>query len=501
MTRHLTSGPILARSAAWNLAGQITPVLIALCAIPPLVRGLGLDRFGVLSLAWTVVGYFSLFDLGLGWALTRVLSERLSMGREEEIPALVWTSLAFLVGLGLAGALIVGLLAPVLVHAALRVPASLEPETLRAFQIIACSIPAVIAGAGLSGVLAAQQRFALINAVRVPLAAISYLGPLAVLPYSTSLVPVVSVLVAARFIGFVATLALCLRVVPSLRHGVRLIPSQLVPVLRFGGWIAVTNLVSPLMVNLDRFLIGALLTLAAVSYYATAFDLVSRIWLLSSPVVVVLFPALAASYPVDRLRTARLFQNGMRFVFSVLFPSALAIATLAPQGLRLWLGPEFAAHGTRVLQILAIGAFINGLAHLALAVVQGVGRPEWAARLHLIELPLYLGGAWWLIRVRGIEGAAIAWVARAAIDAILFLAKACWLLEVRRPAIRRGAALLAGALAAFPMGCLLGPLPLKAVFLVFVLGAHALLAWRYVVQPGRDLLRLGSTPRTDTREP
>ena len=66
----------------WSFAGQMAPALIALLAIPPLLRGLGIDRFGVLSLAWTVVGYFSLFDLGLGWALTRVLSERLSTGRE-----------------------------------------------------------------------------------------------------------------------------------------------------------------------------------------------------------------------------------------------------------------------------------------------------------------------------------------------------------------------------------------------------------------------------------
>jgi O-antigen/teichoic acid export membrane protein len=488
VTRHLTSGPVLARSTLWSFAGQLAPALIALFAVPPLLRGLGIDRFGVLSLAWTVVGYFGLFDLGLGWALTRVLSERLSTGREEELPGLIWTSLALLVGLGLVGAICLALLSPLLVHVLLRVPAPMVSETLSAFRIIACALPAVIGGAGLTGVLAAHQRFGMISAVRIPLAALSYLGPLIVLAFSTSLVPLVSVIVATRYVGSGVTLALCLRVVRGLRRVVQPRLALLAPLLRLGGWITVTNLVGPLMVNLDRFLIGALLTLAAVSYYATPFDLVSRIWLLSGPVVAVLFPALASSHAVDRPRAARLFQHGLRFVFAVLFPSALAIATLAPQGLRLWLGPEFAAQSTRPLQILAVGMFVNGLAHLALAVVQGVGRPSWAGRLHLVELPLYLAGAWWLVRTRGIEGAAIAWTVRATIDSVALLAKACSLLEIERVAVRRAVWVLAGAMIAFPLGCLLGPLSLKAAFLAVVLGVHTVFVWRYVVEPGRDVM-------------
>ena len=65
----------------WNLLGNGTPMLAALFAIPILIDGLGLERFGVLTLSWMVVGYFSLFDLGLGRALTKLVAEKL--GREE----------------------------------------------------------------------------------------------------------------------------------------------------------------------------------------------------------------------------------------------------------------------------------------------------------------------------------------------------------------------------------------------------------------------------------
>ena len=65
----------LARNAVWNLLSLVAPMLVALGAIPALIRTLGADRFGILTLAWMLIGYCSLFDLGLGRALTKLVSE------------------------------------------------------------------------------------------------------------------------------------------------------------------------------------------------------------------------------------------------------------------------------------------------------------------------------------------------------------------------------------------------------------------------------------------
>ena len=53
------------RNVLWSLAGTGLPLIVAAASIPSLIAALGTTRFGVLSLAWIVVGYFSLFDLGL----------------------------------------------------------------------------------------------------------------------------------------------------------------------------------------------------------------------------------------------------------------------------------------------------------------------------------------------------------------------------------------------------------------------------------------------------
>ena len=90
----LTNRNLLARNTVWNLVGHLIPLIVAIFAIPPLIRILGTDRFGVLALAWVIIGYFSLFDLGLGRALTQLVAGKLGADQEEEIPALVWTGLA-----------------------------------------------------------------------------------------------------------------------------------------------------------------------------------------------------------------------------------------------------------------------------------------------------------------------------------------------------------------------------------------------------------------------
>src|SRR5260370_39194151 len=199
---HLTSGRLLARNTIWNLVGSGAPMLVAVFCIPILIRGLGTDRFGVLTLAWALIGYASLFDLGLGRALTQLVAKKLGAGEEREIRSLAWTSLLLMLLLGFVGAAAVFLISPWLAGRGLNVPAALQGETLQAFRLLGLSLPFVVTTAGLRGLLEAHQRFGLINALRIPMGVFTFAGPLLALPFSQSLVPVVATLVAGRSVAW-----------------------------------------------------------------------------------------------------------------------------------------------------------------------------------------------------------------------------------------------------------------------------------------------------------
>jgi len=480
---HLTSGRLLARNTVWNLVGYGAPMAVAVFSIPILIRELGKERFGILTLAWALIGYASLFDLGLGRALTQFVAKELGTGENREVLSLAWTSLLLMLLLGILGAVVVGSLSPWLVHRALDVPAALQSETLRSFDLLALSIPLVICTAGLRGLLEAHQRFGLVNALRVPLGVFTFVGPLLVLPFSRSLVPVVATLIVVRVAVWAAHFLVCLRVLPELRRSVAWERSAVGPMLRFGGWMTVTNVVSPLLVTLDRFFIGALVSMTAVAYYATPYEVVTKFLFLPGALMGVMFPAFTASFVQDRERTALLFGRSVKSLLLVSFPVMLCTVALAKDGLNLWLGPEFAQHSFRVLQFLAVGVFVNSLAQVPFALLQGVGRPDLTATLHLIELPLYLGLLWWLISTHGIEGAAIAWSARVAFDALFLFGLAKRFVPGKSPIRLQTALVVAVALGILALAPLLhGPI-VKGLFLLGTILCFALVMWFRILTP------------------
>jgi O-antigen/teichoic acid export membrane protein len=487
---HLTSGRLLARNTIWNLLGNGAPMLVAVFSIRILIQGLGKERFGVLTLAWALIGYASLFDLGLGRALTQLVAKKLGAGEDSEVPTLVWTSLILMLVLGLAGALVAVLLSPWLVHRALNVPVALQGETLRSFYLLGLSIPVVISTAGLRGLLEAHQRFGLINAMRIPMSVYSFASPLLVLPFSRSLFPVVTVLVVGRVIGWAAHLWVCLRVAPELRDRIAWHRPAVGPLLRFGGWMTVTNVVSPLMVTLDRFLIGALVSMTAVAYYATPYEVVTKLWLIPAALVPVMFPAFSASFEHDRSRTAVLYSRCVKYIFLALFPVVLLAVGLAQFGLTLWLGADFAQHSFRVLQWLAVGVLFNSLAQVPFALVQGAGRPDMTAKLHMAELPFYLLALWWLISSYGVEGAAIAWTVRVGVDALILFVMAKrslpgTALMTGRVTLMSVAALLSLTLAAIPHSLLA-----RALFVLVAILGFAFVSWFFILSPEERTLAL-----------
>jgi hypothetical protein len=146
------------RDLAWSFAGQCTPILAALFTIPILIRTLGTDRFGMLALAWTLVGYFNLFDLGMARALAQVVAEKRGQNDARAIPPLVWTTLLCTLGLGGIAALLLNLAAPWLVYRALKMPEDLRLESLQSLRLLSVCIPVVMGAAALRGVLEAHER-------------------------------------------------------------------------------------------------------------------------------------------------------------------------------------------------------------------------------------------------------------------------------------------------------------------------------------------------------
>ena len=269
--------------------------------------------------------------------------------------------------------------------------------------------------------LEAQQRFATLNLVRVPANVALFALPVAVLPFSESLIAIVAVLVISRYVVLgiylylaVTSLPTAGRWRPSWEH-VRLVAP-------FAGWTTLNNGVGLLMLGgyLDRFFITSLLSIKQAAYYATAFEVINRLWIFPAGLLSVVFPTFSA-LAEDERGLAAVHHRAIRYVWLLLVPLTIVVIAAAHPLLDVWVGASFADESTLVLQLLAIGLVINSLAQVAITLIQAVGRPDLAAKRHLLELPVYVALMLLVIPAGGIEAAAAVWLGWACVDAAIMI--------------------------------------------------------------------------------
>jgi O-antigen/teichoic acid export membrane protein len=452
----LTNDGLLRRNVLLNLIGWALPAAAALASIPLLARGLGPARFGLVVLAWSCVSIFSLFDFGLGRALTRVVAERLAAHDDAGIADLVWSASWVLLGLTLLLAIIGVGVAPTVVDRLLHVPPDVRDDAVGVVRLIALAIPPLAHGVALRGVLEAGQRFRMVNQLRVPLGIATYAGPLVALPLGASAHVAVGIIVAARIGYWLAHFFVLDGVAPGISRPRPVSGAALRELGSVGGWITVSNVVSPIIVQADRIAVATLFPIAASGWYGSAAEVATKQWLFTAALQPVFFSALSASIKPDPARAAELMERAARVTLLALLPAAMVLAAFAEPGLRAWIGPAYSPDAGPVLRWLTLAVYVNAVAQVPYSVLQGGIDARAPAILHLVELPLYLALLFWLAATLGVRGVAIAWFVRMSIDGIVLW----WMLyrrfDAARAVVWRIVRLAAACLAALTVAAVWG---------------------------------------------
>jgi len=394
------------------------PLVVAVFCIPVLIRELGDARFGLLTLIWAVVSYFGLFDLGLGRALTQQLAVALAGDDHKGVGPLVATATALMAVLGIFAGLLMALLAPWGVGLIQSVPD--QQEAINAVLLMALAMPAIILTSGFRGVLEARHAFGIINAIRLPMGLFTFLGPVVVvLNGSTRLDVVTGVLAAGRMVACAVHGWYAWRVLPDDHGRLSLRKTLLKPLCVSGGWLTLSNIISPFMGYVDRFIIGGVVSAAAVAYYTTPQEMILRLWILPGALTAVLFPAFAAKISKNDVQVQSMFIKAVKWLFLIIFPITLFIALFAPELLSLWVGEDFARQSAVLMRVFALGILINCLAHIPFTLIQSSGNPQVTALIHCVQFPLFIALVLWMTSEFGLLGAAIAWLIRMIVDSVL----------------------------------------------------------------------------------
>jgi O-antigen/teichoic acid export membrane protein len=457
----------ISRNASFNILGSVLPMFVTLATVPPYLKLIGDVRFGVLSLVWVFLGYFGLFEMGLGRATSKYIAQ-LKNDAGETRESVFWTALLVNLAVGSVGGLLLWAVASVTMPFWLKAGGDIQAEVARSMPWLAAAVPVATLTSVLVGALEGREEFGAINSQQIGATVVFQLVPLGIAAW---LGPRIDWLVAATVLTRVATnvplFVFCVRRVP-LRGMPRINREWVVRLWRFGIWITVSGIASPILTSLDRFVIGFAQGAQAVTYYAIPYGFASKLLVFPSSVSRALFPRFSAQ------QSSGATQMGVRAVLglaSILTPIVVMAIMATDPFFRLWIGPVAASRCVHAGELLLIGIWINALAYIPNGLLQAQGRPDLPAKFHVAEVLPFVAVLWVGTHFWGVTGAAAAWCIRAFGDAVLLFVAT----DILRATIVRLIPAIALTSFAFVTALLLGEHFLMRLLLFALLGVSSLL--------------------------
>lgn len=376
-----------------------------------------MERYGILGIAWLLLGYFGIFDLGLSRAAAHKIAQ---LGDED--PAgqarALWTCLAVVGCVTLLGDVLLYVAARAYFSSALNADAGLRGEILASLPLIMLALPMALFANVMMGALNGREQFGVTSFVNAGANIATQVLPLlAAVVWGPTLPVVIGASLAVRAGTFIV-LGLRCKAIILRGHRVEMRRDEALELLRFGGWVSLAGLVAPLLQVSDRLLLGWLIDAKAVAVYAIPSQIAQRANILALSVGSAVFPRLASLGRDER--SLLLVENVTRVSASIMTPAvAIGIVIMEPF-LKVWLGGALGYDAVLVGQLTLVGQWFASLSTGSVAFLQASGRPKTTALVTVLEVPPYMALLVALTLKFGLTGAAAAYAIRWGLEYLIF---------------------------------------------------------------------------------
>ena len=411
----------IAKNTAYGIGGAIIPLIVAIGTVPLYLHLVGNERYGALTIAWLFLGYFGLFDFGLGRATTQRIAALTHASRQERSDVF-WTAVVVNLGLGVVGAVVLYFAANYFFEEVFKVSDALRSEVVTSVPILALSVPVATLTGVVSGALVGRERFLAVSTANLVGNLLYMIFPL-IVAYLVS--PYLPLLIGAALLARVVALTLFFRGtwVHVIRGcAARFDRGQWRALTAFGGWVGLSAVVGPVMLMSDRFIIGSTLGALAVTIYSVPFQLASRFAIFPVSFANVMFPRLSAE--LDPVRARAMSVTATQSTGLIFLPPVIGAICVMRPFLQTWLGAMLDPQAVLIGQIALVGFWMNGIATVPFAMIQARGNSRYTALVHMAELLPYLAVLFALGSLFGLAGICAAFGIRCAADLLILDRKA-----------------------------------------------------------------------------
>ena len=398
---------------------------------PFVIRTLGQDGYGTWTLITAMTGYMSLLALGVPMACVRYLAQDVAEGDTQKMNETIGSCAGMYLLVG-GAAIVIGLVLTVLFRA-YEIPSTLRGEAPFAFAVMVVQVSAGFIGLLPEGIMFAHHDFVARNVIRVAAVVVRLVLTLAILSLRASLVLLASVQLATLIFDFSASMLVIRRRYPSVRVRLSYFHWPMVrKIFSFSMYVLLLSAGARLSFETDALVIGAVLGVAAIPFYAVANSLVVYLMDFTISIAAVVAP-MATKLNTEHRRSelVDMFLKWSKLSLSLTLAAGLFLVVLGPRFIGWWISADYEQPSGVVLQILMISSFaflpVRGV---ALPILMGLGKPRTPTLAFVgagvLNLVLSIG----LARPMGLAGVALGTAIPNVLFAGFVLASACRELEI-----------------------------------------------------------------------
>lgn len=411
-------GRQLIKGTAWSLTGQAITIVASAAIMPFVVRQLGPSRYGVLAFFNVLINYLAYADIGMGTASTRFAAQEECQRNPIRESEVIWTAvgLSTVVGLLVGTSIIAG--ATVVSDHILHVRSTLRTEAIIGLRIIGVAFLAKNIASVLNTPQLVRLRFDTYTAITYGAVLFQTASMPIILWLGGGLIAIAAMIAAINFLVLLMHFGVGAGLLPQLWPPRRISIETAKPLFAFGITLVFSQFPDLILTNAERISLTYFASVASLAYYSIAYTYASLsvlVALASAQVLVPMFSRLQSS--ADREHMQQLYCRSLGFLCLALGPAAVLLAVAAKPVLSIWAGPDYGQHSIAACYVLLVGLVFNGLANIPASLLVAANRIGLLARYRYFELPPYLIAVVLFTSRFGVVGAAIAWSARAIVDA------------------------------------------------------------------------------------
>lgn len=380
-------GKRVALNSIFSLSSWLAPVVLSFFVTPLVLKRLGNDAFGIYVVVLGFVAYS--FTFGVGRAAAKYVAEFNAAGDRALLKNAVTNAFWLSVLLGVAGAVIIGVLAPVIVDDVLRIGGEYRSLAIFALVVGGASIPFTMAGQVFQGVLQGAHLFGrqalltnllwiLINVGNLILVVCGF-GVAAMFVWNLT----VSALMAAAY-GIAAR-----QQVPEATLGSSPGGEMLRPVFRYSSSVFLYQIFGNLLLLFERGWITQKFGVGEATYYIVPMTLTLYMHGFIASIAAAAFPVFNELL-ADRSRLLALYERSTKAVLGLTVYFSVSLIATGDSFLRLWIDPGFAE---RSYPLLVVHTLTFGLI-AAMVITWQINEAFHSARFNA-----YLTFVWALIAV------------------------------------------------------------------------------------------------------